>query len=960
MRKRTLTDEDGRRNFFISYTGADQAWGEWVAWQLEQAGYSVVLQAWDFEPGDNFVIRMRDALDRSDRTISLISAAYLASPYCTDEWTGAFLHDPDGKNRLLQVRIEACDLPRLLRSQVYIDLVGASPPEAQARLLNGVKTGRRRPTSEPPFPRRVDAQPRFPGHGPAITNLPPRNPAFSGRNGPLGELHRVLTAASAAAVVQETTVHGMGGVGKSQLAIEYAYRHATEYDIIWWIAAERPVTIPAQLAGLARELDVVEVDDQAELLANIWSRLRKRDRWLLIYDNAESFRSIAGYRPPSGEGRVLITSRSSSWGAAPSVRLDVLRREEAVMFLRRRTGASDIHTLDALADALGDLPLALDQAAAYMDETKTTASDYLALFRDHAMELLALGEPTTTEQTVATVWQVSLNRVRVDEPATQDLLNLCAFLAPDAIPRALFSDHTAVLPEALGKTVVQRLPYNAAVSIIGRYSLMTVTPDSLAVHRLVQTVIRASLTSEVQRLWARVAVRLISTAFPRGSSNPATWPACAPLLPHALVTVDHAEALRIESETTALLLNEVGVYLWARSELIQAKELHERALALDEAQFGSDHVAVANSLNNLGLVLWDLVDSAGARAVHERALAIREARLGAHHPAVAASLNNLGAALWDLAELQEARAAHERALAIMERQLGDDHPAVAASLNNLGAVLVDLGELARARAVYERALEILDRRVSDHRDGRPGALRLSSSASLGISDVGELAVARAVLDPALPDRQPRLVGGNPPTAAMSQTVDAGTNVDPSELTTTSAALPTPVLPERQTPLGSDDPTMVKILDNLGVALSKLGELAEARKTFERALAIREARLGSNHPDVGWSLTNLGVVLSELGELEDARTMLERGLAVRQARLGADHPDVATNLSSLGTVLGELGELVQARTTLERALGIREQRLGHDHPATRTTRDNLTAVIEMLGHPSRGKGTHSEC
>jgi hypothetical protein len=137
-------------DFFVSYTGADRAWAEWVAWQLEQAGYQVTIQAWDFEPGDNFVARMRDALEQADRTLALISAAYLASPYCTDEWTGAFLHDPDGRNRLLQVRIEDCEVPRLLRAQVHVDLVGLPREQARARLLAGVKCGRRKPPASRP------------------------------------------------------------------------------------------------------------------------------------------------------------------------------------------------------------------------------------------------------------------------------------------------------------------------------------------------------------------------------------------------------------------------------------------------------------------------------------------------------------------------------------------------------------------------------------------------------------------------------------------------------------------------------------------------------------------------------------------------------------------------------------------------------------------------------------------
>jgi TIR domain len=174
---------DEPADFFVSYTGADRAWAEWVSWQLEQADYSVIVQAWDFEPGDNFVVRMRDALEQADRTLALVSAAYLASPYSTDEWTGAFLHDPDGRNRLLQVRIEDCELPRLLRAQIYIDLVGLPREQARARLVAGIKRGRRKPSSEPPFPDDAaqKAGPRFPGHGVEVTNLPPRNPDFAGR-----------------------------------------------------------------------------------------------------------------------------------------------------------------------------------------------------------------------------------------------------------------------------------------------------------------------------------------------------------------------------------------------------------------------------------------------------------------------------------------------------------------------------------------------------------------------------------------------------------------------------------------------------------------------------------------------------------------------------------------------------------------------------------------------------------
>lgn len=199
---------------------------------------------------------MRDALDRTDRTLALVSAAYLASPYCTDEWTGAFLHDPDGRNRLLQVWMEECELPRLLRAQVYIDLASLPREQARARLLAEVKRGRRKPAGEPPFPHDRREGPRFPGHGLEVTNLPPRNPDFAGRTAFLEELHATLAGGGQAAVVQVAAVHGLGGVGKTQLALEYAHRYAADYDLIWWVPSEQPVAIPGLLAGLAKRLGI--------------------------------------------------------------------------------------------------------------------------------------------------------------------------------------------------------------------------------------------------------------------------------------------------------------------------------------------------------------------------------------------------------------------------------------------------------------------------------------------------------------------------------------------------------------------------------------------------------------------------------------------------------------------------------------------------------------------------------
>jgi hypothetical protein len=295
-------------DFFVSYTTADQAWAEWIAWQLEEAGYSTVLQAWDFRPGENFVVQMRRALDAAERVLAVVSAAYLESVYGSDEWTAAFIHERADTTGLLLVRVESVPLPRLLRPWIYIDLAGLDPEAAVVALLSGLERGRRKPDQPPAFPQvtRLEQAPSFPGHGPAISNLPPRNPTFTGRDGLLARLHQQLTAADTRAdgpvAVVAGALYGLGGVGKTQLALEYAHRYAADYDLLWWIPSENPLLIPTLLTRLGSRLGIASVGDQEEVARAVLEELRRRDRWLLVFDNADQPDTLAAWRPAGAAG----------------------------------------------------------------------------------------------------------------------------------------------------------------------------------------------------------------------------------------------------------------------------------------------------------------------------------------------------------------------------------------------------------------------------------------------------------------------------------------------------------------------------------------------------------------------------------------------------------------------------------------------------------------------------------
>jgi tetratricopeptide (TPR) repeat protein len=745
---------------------------------------------------------------------------------------------------------------------------------------------------------------------PVVSNLPPRNRNFTGRAELLDRLRESLHPGQPAAVIQAQaqTLHGLGGIGKTQVALEYAYRHQGDYDLIWWVTAEQPATIPDQLATLARRLGLPEQANQAETVQVLWDTLRRRDRWLLVFDNAEDLADLRSWWPPDS-GRVLVTSRHPTWaGLAAGITVDVPPRDEAVAFLQQRAG-TDLQTADALAEALGDLPLALEQAAAYLEETGSSAREYVQLLDEHAAELFALGTPSGSEHTIATTWTVALERLRRHAPAAEDLLTLCAFLAADDIPRTLPAQHATLLPEPLATAAADPVAWQQTVGMLRRHALVTTSADSLGVHRLVQAVVRHTLEPDQHRQWAEVAMRLVRAAFPTRSgdyADPGQWPVCARLLPHVLTVTGHAEPIGADPETAAWLLNAAGSYLLERAEHQQARILLERALAIYEARLGNEAPETATCLNNLANALRGQGDLTSAHTRLERALGILKARVSPDNPRivyVVQILNNLANVLHDQQDLAGARTHVEHALAICDGHLLSNHLETANSLSNLATILDDQGDLDRARALHERALAIREACLGpDH----PHIANSLNNLANVLHDQGDLKRARALHKRALAICETRL--------------------------------------------GPDHPLTAGSLNNLATVFHDQGHLDRARALHERALSICETRLGSEHPETARNLNNLAVILRDQGYLDRARVLHERALAICEARLDPDHPQIALTLSHLGVVLARLGRLPAARRALNRSLGIYKRRLGPNHPTTIECRQMLAAL--GAGHRRR--------
>jgi tetratricopeptide (TPR) repeat protein len=476
-------------------------------------------------------------------------------------------------------------------------------------------------------------------------------------------------------------IHGLGGVGKTQTATEYAYRHETDYEVVLWVRSEEPTTLATDFAALSGKLGLVspDIQDQNVHIEAALEWLRQNPGWLLIFDNAPDAARIVRYLPRGGSGHVLITSRNRDWRRyARTLQVRKMEPDEAIEFLLKRTEEQDRKIAARLAKELDYLPLALEQAAAYIDQRATSFSDYLALLQRHLARAFVPSEDYP--KTVAATLEASFQAVREHSQAAADLLNLCAYFAPEDIPLDMIVAGTEHLPENLKSAVADEIELDSMIGELGRYSLVEVDRDrrAVSIHRMVQAVIRDNLPSEEKQRWVEAALQVVRSGFSYRINEMSTWPVSAIVLPHALAVIassDLQEPGSTEIGTLlSYLLSQVGLYLRHRAQYTDARVQLARALAIDEAVYGPDHPDVATILNNLGSVLQDLGDLQGARFHYERALAIDEAVYGPDHPDVATILNNLGLVLQDLGDLQGARFHYERALAIFINSLGSEHP----------------------------------------------------------------------------------------------------------------------------------------------------------------------------------------------------------------------------------------------------------------------------------------------
>ncbi|MDR2999709.1 MAG: tetratricopeptide repeat protein [Fibromonadaceae bacterium] len=791
----------GKRDFFISYNKADKQRAEWIATVLEQNGYSCYIQAWDFRLGGNFVSDMQKALTKSERFIAVLSPNYLDSMYCQAEWAAAFTKDLSGEKRLfIPVRVSDVEPKGLLAGVVYIDLFGVEEKIAEERLLNGVDK-KDIPRHSPSYSGTPKA--RFPDSLP-FNNLPfVRNIYFTGRDSIFEDIYSGFESGNITSQIQVIT--GMGGFGKTQTALEYAYRYANKYDYIWWVQAETDATVLMSYKNFAVKMKLLNEDQQDSelIIETVLSWMSSHSKWLFIYDNADITAGNTTWLPKKNHENILITTRNTHNDIGNVIRIDVLKEKEAVAFLKKRTGIKDSSNASKLADCLGYFPLALEQAATYIKTNEITYIEYLSLFKDYGLEVLEkIDRVTNYESSVAATLEISFKKI--EQEASLQLLYLCSYMAPEDIDEMLFSENSELLPSPLREMMADRLDRNDIWNQLTRYSLLNKQEGGkgYSMHRLLQEIMRNKIGNELQ--WAQCCLSLFRKAYDFEYGNIGSHNRFLDLTPHVEVFLSIAKmilATNEEQEEIAYLYHEGGFGNRHLGNYNRALEWYRNALAIREKVLGKGHLDTATTYNNMALVFHDQGDYVKALEYYGYALAIREKALGNEHPSTATTYNNMALVFHAQGDYVKALEYYGYALVIREKVLGKEHPSTATTYNNMAAVFHDQGDYAKALEYYGYALAILEKVLGKE---HPSTAATYNGMAAVFHDQGDYAKALEYYGYAL---------------EIYEKV-----------------------------LGEEHPSTAATYNGMALVFHDQGDYAKALEYYGYALVIREKVLGKEHPD----------------------------------------------------------------------------------------------------------------
>ncbi|KPI15861.1 Cobyrinic acid ac-diamide synthase [Actinobacteria bacterium OK074] len=894
---------------YVSYAPADRMWAEWVAAHLTVAGHQVSLHGTAEDPV-GVAPEVTGVLERHGRLLALLSPEYLMQPRAVQILDRLGAVESPGGSALLVLRVqdpEATADGRPAGPPVAAPPPRRTPEEARRLLLAAVGPPAGRRTANRPEPAPATPVLPFPGAEPAVQHVPSRNLTFTGRGALLDRLRDGLTAGTGASTPQ--VLYGLGGMGKTLLAQEYAHRFKSAYDAVLWVPAHQPGLIPSVLADFAPDLGIAEGTDvtgTAEAVLRALRRGEPYDRWLLIYDNAgrpEAYTDLIPDGPPGGH--VLITSRDRTWVTkAGLIEVEVFKRHESVQLLHRLNPGLTNGDSESVAEELGDLPLALGQAAAWLSESSMPVGNYLALLRDRLTEVLRDTRLPARDypHSAVAAWTLALDDLRHTNRAAAEMLEICSFFGPDPIPfRLLYSRPvTSALTLQEGE-LRDQMAVAQVVRAIHRFGLAKSdqATETLTVHRLVQAVIRDQVPDERWPELRGVVHAALVDGKPDDPDVTSGWDRYDELLPH----LRPSRAAEDPDPQVREWITDSVRYQWKRSLHKAARELAEHTLGRwaavgiggpDDTQTLILRIQLGNVLRSQG----QLVDAYETDLdVYER---LRRTK-GDEYAHTLAAAGNVAADLRLVGRYEEARELDRQTLQAARRHLGDDHKRTLMYLNNLAMSEYLAGDRATALELHYRAWR---QQREIHGPNSLNALSSASNYARDLRECGRLPEALELLE---------------------------TTVE-----------------RYRTTLGDTHTDTLRARKNLAVALRRNGEYERARKIDEDIRSRYVAAHGPEHQDTLAAACNLASDLAALGETEEALELAERALSRYREYLGETHPVTLACGNNLSIYLRLTGRRTEARALSHRVMEGLTEALGEGHLYTQAGKINHANDLALAG------------
>jgi tetratricopeptide (TPR) repeat protein len=817
--------------------------------------------------------------------------------------------------------------------------------------------------------------------------VPARNPDFTGREDLLLALRRVLVSRERTAVVPQA-LHGLGGVGKTQLAVEYVYRYAGDYDLVWWIPAEQSSQVKASLSGLANQLGLPSSLDMAQTASAVLEALRTRRRnWLLVYDNADEPEDLEGLIPAAG-GHVLVTSRNLAWAHPDrAVEVDVFERDESLALLKKRVDGISSTEADELSAKLGDLPLALEQAATWLAQTGMPVIEYLREFDLHVAELMSEGKPLAYPRPVAATFAFSFERLGQESRAAFQLLQLFAFLGAEPVSVALLrSARNADLLEPLGSTLGDTIEMNRAVRLLRRYALARVTPSGqkLQVHRLVQAVLREKMTPDERLETQRNVHRLLAAINPQEPDDSKNWPTHGEITPHVLPS-----GLINSDEPTGrqVVLDQVR-YLYSVGDYESSRDLGEEAVRVWRKKFGPDDQTALIAGRHLANTLRALGETKRAGEMNQDVLDRMKRILGEEHEHTLATANSVGRDLRVLGRFRDAMQLDEDNLERHRQVYGDENdPNTLRCKNNLAVDLRLLGDFRAARehdedivrrrkqsgtidrdtltfdsnlvrdlygmGEYEEALNLQQRSIDRHRDrlGRTHDEVLLANRNVGIClrKLGDYEAALKHSDQNYQDYHTRF--GPDHEHTLAATISFANCLRTIGDLNRAQTLASEATTRYQSRFGAEHPLTLAARTNFAIILRAQNDFRAARQMDVATLDALARALGEEHPYSLCTASNLTNDLNEAHEVTEAQALSELTYERSRRLRGVDHPYTLSCAVNLAADLQNTGDELDGQALLDRTLTELQRKLGANHPETADARRGMRAECDIEPPPT---------